>query len=77
MKLEGKTAIITGSGRGLGKSIALKLAQMGANIVLNDIELSDSIDKTADEFKKLGYNVVVTKGDVRNNDDVNKMINIA
>jgi 3-oxoacyl-[acyl-carrier protein] reductase len=77
MKLEGKTAVITGSGRGLGKSIALKLAQMGANIVLNDIESSDSIDQTADEFKKLGYNVVVTKGDVRNVDDVNKMFNTA
>jgi 3-oxoacyl-[acyl-carrier protein] reductase len=77
MQLKGKTAVVTGSGRGLGKSIALKLAQMGANIVLNDIAASDAIDATAEEFKSLGYNVLVTKGDVRNEDDVKDMVNIA
>lgn len=77
MQLTGKTAVVTGSGRGLGKSIALKLAQMGANIVLNDISISDAIDATAEEFKALGYNVAVTKGDVRNLQDVEAMVNKA
>ena len=77
MQLSGKTAVITGSGRGLGKSIALKLASMGANIVLNDIEGSDAIDETAEEFKSLGYKVAITKGDVRNADDVKKMVETA
>lgn len=77
MQLKGKTAVVTGSGRGLGKAIALKLAQLGANIVLNDIAASDSIDATADEFKNAGYNVVVTKGDVRNADDVKAMVGTA
>ncbi|HHV59897.1 MAG TPA: 3-oxoacyl-[acyl-carrier-protein] reductase [Clostridiaceae bacterium] len=77
MDLKGKTALITGSGRGLGKSIALTLARMGANIVLNDIANSDSVDQTAIEFKNSGYNVLVTKGDVRNPDDVETMINKA
>lgn len=77
MQLKGKTAIITGSGRGLGKAIALKLGQMGANIVLNDIDISDSIDNTAEEFKALGINVAVTKGDVRSFDDVESMVKTA
>jgi 3-oxoacyl-[acyl-carrier protein] reductase len=77
MQLKGKTAVVTGSGRGLGKSIALKLAQMGANIVLNDLEGSDSIDAAAEEFKAAGYNVIVTKGDVRNAEDVEKMVKAA
>jgi len=77
MQLKGKTAIVTGSGRGLGKAIALKLAQMGANIVLNDIASSDSIDETAEEFRAAGYNVIVTKGDVRNPDDVKEMVDKA
>jgi 3-oxoacyl-[acyl-carrier protein] reductase len=77
MQLKGKTAVITGSGRGLGKSIALKLASMGANIVLNDIVVSDAIDATAEEFKAAGYNVVVTKGDVRNAEDVKLMVKTA
>lgn len=77
MQLKGKTAVITGSGRGLGKSIALKLASMGANIVLNDIVASDAIDATAEEFKAAGYNVVVTKGDVRSAEDVKLMVKTA
>jgi 3-oxoacyl-[acyl-carrier protein] reductase len=77
MQLKGKTAVITGSGRGLGKSIALKLASQGANIVLNDILTSDAIDITAEEFKAAGYNVVVTKGDVRNAEDVKAMVKAA
>jgi 3-oxoacyl-[acyl-carrier protein] reductase len=77
MQLKGKTAVITGSGRGLGKAIAWKLGQMGANIVLNDITVSDSVDATAEEFKAAGINVAVTKGDVRNYDDAVTMVNTA
>jgi len=74
MLLEGKTAVITGSARGLGKAIALKLASMGANIVLNDIAASESLDETAEEFRRANYKVTVTRGDVRNADDVKAMI---
>lgn len=77
MELMGKTAIITGSGRGLGKAIAWKLGKMGANIVLNDIAVSDSVDATAEEFKAAGINVVVTKGDVRSMEDVEAMVKTA
>lgn len=74
MLLEGKTAVVTGSARGLGKAIALKLAALGANIVLNDIATSESLDTTAAEFKNAGYKVAVTRGDVRNSEDVKAMI---
>ena len=55
--LKGKTAVITGSGRGIGKSIALKLASHGANIVINDIPSSDYADETCEEVKKLGVEI--------------------
>jgi len=74
MRLEGRTAIVTGSARGLGKAIALKLASLGANIVLNDIQSSDSLDETAEEFRKANYKVAVARGNVRNADDVKAMI---
>lgn len=74
MLLQGKTAVITGSARGLGKAIALKLAALGANIVLNDISASDSLDGTAEELREANYKVAVTRGDVRNTDDVKAMI---
>ena len=76
-QLKGRTAIITGSGRGLGKAIALKLAQMGANIVLNDIATSEAIVPTSGEFMKMGYPVAASLGDVRNQEDVKAMCDIA
>ena len=72
--LKGKTAIVTGSGRGIGKSIALKLASYGANIVINDIPQSDYADETCEEIKALGVKSIVIKGDVRNKDDVDALI---
>jgi len=76
MQLKGKTAVVTGSGRGIGKAIALKLLQMGANVVLNGT--SSAVEQTAEEFKALGYvNVAVTKGNVKNIQDVEAMINTA
>ena len=72
--LKGKTAVITGSGRGIGKSIALKLASHGANIVINDIPSSDYADETCEEVKQLGVECIVVKGDVRNTEDVQKLV---
>ncbi|MGE5614216.1 MAG: 3-oxoacyl-[acyl-carrier-protein] reductase [Bacillota bacterium] len=74
MLMGGKTAIVTGSARGLGKAIAIKLAALGANVVLNDVSSSESLDETAAEFKKAGFNFIVAKGDVRNSEDVKSMI---
>lgn len=73
--LKGKTAVITGSGRGIGKAIAEKLAGMGANIVVNDIPSSPDADVTAKEIgEKYGVKTLVVKGDVRSTDDVQKLI---
>jgi len=77
MQLKGKTAIVTGSSRGLGKAIAWKLGNMGANIVLNGSPASTSLDATAEEFKAAGINVVVAKGDVKNPEDVENMVKTA
>jgi len=73
LDLKGKTAVITGSGRGIGRAVALKLAGMGANIVLNDIAESNALDKTLEELSQLGFNVIATRGDVRNSVDVTDM----
>ena len=72
--LKGKTAIITGAARGIGKAIALKLASFGANIVINDIVSSVDADETAKQLEALGCKTLVYKCDVRNYDEVSEMV---
>ena len=51
MKLEGKVALITGAGSGIGQAIALRFATEGADIAVNDIDLT-SAEKTAEAVKQ-------------------------
>ncbi|MGV9711746.1 SDR family NAD(P)-dependent oxidoreductase [Gordonia sp. NPDC003424] len=62
-KLEGKTAIVSGSGRGIGRSIALKLADEGANVVVNDLD-SDPAKQVVEEITNAGGNAVICAGSV-------------
>jgi 3-oxoacyl-[acyl-carrier protein] reductase len=61
--LVGKSAIVTGSGRGIGKSIATMFAQHGASVVINDID-SDVAEATAKEINDAGGHAVVCAGSV-------------
>ena len=73
-KLKGKTALITGSSRGIGKSIALALAKEGCNIIINDIEPAmDEAKRTVSEIKALGVNSEAFFADVSKYEDVEKM----
>ena len=72
--LKGKVAIITGSGRGIGKAIAMKLAENGADIVINDIPGSDYADDTKKEIEALGVRAIVVRGDVRKTEDVENLV---
>ena len=62
-KLDGKTAIVTGAGRGIGRSIALKLAAEGANVVVNDLD-SDPANEVVAEITAAGGNAVACAGSV-------------
>lgn len=72
---EGTVALITGSRRGLGKAIALRLAHNGADIVINDIAVArDEAEATAEEIRALGRRALVVPADVCVSDEVNAMI---
>ncbi|MFC2087996.1 3-oxoacyl-[acyl-carrier-protein] reductase [Calditrichota bacterium] len=73
MDLKDKVAIITGSGRGIGKAIALKLAQHGANIVISDVD-ENTANQTVDEIKTTGVDVIMVKADVSKLDSANNLI---
>jgi 3-oxoacyl-[acyl-carrier protein] reductase len=73
MELKGRKTIITGSGRGIGRAIALAFAKEGADIGINDVNLSDA-GNVAKEVSSLGRKAVVVKTDVSNYDEVGEMI---
>jgi 3-oxoacyl-[acyl-carrier protein] reductase len=73
MDYEPKSAIVTGSAQGIGKAIALKLAERGLNIVVSDI-LVDESKKTTAEIEKIGVKAIAVKTDVSNAEDVKLLI---
>lgn len=75
MQFEGRTAVITGSSRGIGKAIAEKLGKLGANVVLNGT--TDKVLETAKELESIGIKVAAVVGDIRNTEDVKTLINTA
>ncbi len=62
-KLEGKVAIITGSGRGIGRSLALMLATDGAKIVINDLD-TEPAQEVVDEIRGMGGEAIACVGSV-------------
>lgn len=73
MNLTGKTAIVTGGGRGIGKAIATKLASLGANIVLFDVSGSEEANETLKELNKITKAILIN-GDVRNMEDAEAVV---
>jgi NAD(P)-dependent dehydrogenase (short-subunit alcohol dehydrogenase family) len=73
MKLDKRTAIVTGARRGIGRAIALALAQEGANIVVSDISQEDC-QKVVAEIKKLGRKGLAVKCDVTSTAEVEEMV---
>ncbi|NGY05590.1 SDR family NAD(P)-dependent oxidoreductase [Solimonas terrae] len=62
-KLQGKVALITGSGRGIGREVALKLASEGAVVVVNDLDAGPA-EETVDAIRALGSKAVACVGSV-------------
>lgn len=74
--LDDKVAIITGSGRGIGKAAALQFAREGAKVVISDID-ADPAEKTVAEIAAMGGSAVVLVGDVTKPDFAEKLIKTA
>ncbi|MCY4189736.1 MAG: SDR family oxidoreductase [Rhodospirillaceae bacterium] len=66
-KIDGKVALVSGSGRGIGKALALKLASEGARVVVNDLD-ADVANETVDEIRSVGAEAVAIVGNVAADD---------
>lgn len=72
--LTGQTALVTGGSRGIGRACALRLAEAGADVVINYVTSQTAADEVAAEIQALGRDVGVVKADVSEQDDVQSMI---
>src|SRR3712207_1391875 len=75
--LTGKNAIVTGSSRGIGRAIAIKLAELGANIILNYRNNVASVKEVIKEIETKGVKVMAIQGDVSNFEDAKKVVDEA
>jgi len=74
MSLENKVALVTGSSRGIGKTIALKLAEAGASLVINYKSNSWAADEVVESIKKMNQKAISIQCDVSNFADVEEMV---
>lgn len=72
--LEGKTALITGAARGIGKQIALLFAKEGCNIAFTDLELNEPVVETNKQIKSLGVKVRAYASDAANYDAAHAVV---
>jgi 3-oxoacyl-[acyl-carrier protein] reductase len=70
----GKTALVTGASRGIGKAIALRLAKDGYDIAVNYNSNQEAAEKTAEEIAGLGVTAKIYKADTSKIDEVKAFI---
>jgi len=69
-RLTGKTAVVTGSSRGIGREIALIFASQGANVVVNYVNNQEAAEKTAAEIGQTGAEALVIQADVTRREQI-------
>jgi enoyl-[acyl-carrier protein] reductase III len=72
--LTGRVALVTGSSRGIGKACALRLAEAGADVIVNYVTAHAAAMEVAEQVAAMGRRVFVVKADVSEEDDVRAMM---
>ncbi len=73
MELEGKLAFVTGASRGIGKAIALKLADMGADVIINYYKNKDAAEEVVKEIEAKGRKGYAIQGDFGKKEDIDRV----
>ena len=72
--LSGRVALVTGSSRGIGRAVAIGLANAGADVAVNYIENENAARKTREDVTAAGRRAIVVQADVSRDDDVSRMV---
>ncbi|MBD8025806.1 3-oxoacyl-[acyl-carrier-protein] reductase [Ureibacillus sp. Re31] len=76
-KLVGKTAVVTGASRGIGRAIALQLASEGANVVVNFSGSEQKAQQVVSEIEQLGAKAIAVQANVSDSDSVQNLMSAA
>jgi 3-oxoacyl-[acyl-carrier protein] reductase len=74
MSLSERVAIVTGGGRGIGRAIALRLAEAGASVVVNDIGDTGPLEAVVREIKAMGRQALPVLADVSSSSEVDRLV---
>ncbi len=74
MKLTGKTALVTGSSQGIGEAVAIRLAEEGANVVVNYRSHPESANRVVETIRQLGRECVALRADLGDVEEVRRLI---
>jgi glucose 1-dehydrogenase len=77
MRLEGKTALVTGGGRGIGRGIALRLAHDGADVVIDYVNNEDQAREVKSAIEASGRRSLILRADISRVDDARRLIDDA
>lgn len=72
--LSGRVALVTGGSRGIGRATAIRLAEAGADVIINYISSQTAAREVAEQISALGSRVAVVKGDVSEPEDIQSML---
>lgn len=72
--LKGKTAIVTGAGRGIGKAIALELASCGAHVMVNDLASSEGAPRVAEQIRSGGADATAIAADISSVKEIERLV---
>ncbi len=77
MDISGKTALVLGASRGLGRAVALALGHAGARLILPYYDWPDSVQEMQEEFSRLGFDYLALPVDLRHEDEVGELLHHA
>ncbi len=72
--LEGKVALVTGAGRGIGKAIALRFAQEGANVAFTDLAVNEAVEETVKEIEAMGVKAKAYASNAANFEETHEVV---